>query len=125
MQNHINQKDREPRQKGLMHIDYSFKIKGNSLQFKFNSGLQDDTEGILDDQNLHESTVEALSAIVSRISKRNNLIKIADHFLAGWATIAEYKDDSFASDSENFKKIMQAESSALAKKQKQKLIYLI
>ena len=37
-----------------MHNDYSFKSKGNSLQFKFNSGLQGDIEDILDEQNLHE-----------------------------------------------------------------------
>ena len=35
-----------------MHNDYSFESKGNSLQFKFNSGLQDYIDGILDDQNL-------------------------------------------------------------------------
>ena len=67
----------------------SFKSKGNSLQFNFNAGLQDDIEDILYDQNLHESTVEALNAIVSKISKRNKLIKIADRSPAGWANIAE------------------------------------
>ena len=98
-----------------MHNGYSFKSKGNSLQFKFNSKLQDDIQNILNDQNLHESAVEALNAIVSKISKRNKLIKIADRSAAVWATIAEYKDDPFASDSEDSKKIRQAENRALAK----------
>ena len=89
MQNQIDQKYREPPTKRAMHNDYSFKSKGNSLQFNFNAGLQDDIEDILYDQNLHESTVEALNAIVSKISKRNKLIKIADRSPAGWATIAE------------------------------------
>ena len=105
MQNQIDQKYREPPKKRAMHNDYSFKSKGNSLQFKFNAGLQDDIEDILDNQNLHESTVEALNAIVSKISKRNKLIKIPDRSLAGGATIAEYEDDPFASDSEDSKKI--------------------
>ena len=89
MQNQIDQKYREPPTKRAMHNDYSFKSKGNSLQFNFNAGLQDDIEDILYDQNIHESTVEALNAIVSKISKRNKLIKIADRSPAGWATIAE------------------------------------
>ena len=78
MQNQIDQKYREPSRKRAMHNDYSFKSKGNSLQFKFNSGLQGDIEDILDEQNLHESNVETFNAIVSKISKRNKLIKIAN-----------------------------------------------
>ena len=37
-----------------MHNGYCFKSTGNSLQFKFNAGVRDDIEDILDDQNLHE-----------------------------------------------------------------------
>ena len=115
MQNQIDQKYREPPKKRALHNDYSLKIEGNSLQFKFNSRLQNDIEDILDEQNLHESTVEALNAIISKISKRKKLRKIADRSPAGWATIAEYEDDPFASDLEDSKKIRQAESRALAK----------
>ena len=80
-----------------MYNDYSFKSKCNSLQFKFKSWLQDDIEDIHNDQYLHES------------------IKITDRSPPGWATIAEYKDDPFASDSENSKKIWLAENTALPK----------
>ena len=98
-----------------MRNNYSFQSKGNSLPFKFNSVLQDDIEDILDDQNFHEPIIEALNAIVSKISKRKKLIKIVDRSSAVWATIAEYVDDPFASDSEDSKKIRQAENRTLAK----------
>ena len=108
----IDQKYWEPPRK---HNDYSFKSKGSSLQFRFNSGLQHDIEDTLDDQNCHESTVEALKAKVFKIAKRSKEIKIADRFPAGWATIAEYEGNLFASDSEDSKKIRQAENRAFAK----------
>ena len=85
-------------------------LKVNSSQFKFSAGLQDDIEDILDYQNLPEFTVEALNAIVSKLSKRNKFIKIAVRSPAGSATIAEYEDDLLASDSKDSKKIRQAQN---------------
>ena len=52
-------------------------------------------------------------AIVSKISKRKKLIKIAARSPVGWAT--EYEGDPLANDSEDFKKIQQVENRALAK----------
>ena len=95
MQNQIDQKYREPLRKRAIHNDY-FKSKVNFQQFKFNSGLQENIKDIHDD-HLHESTVEALKAIVSKISKRNKIIKNTDCSPAGWATIVEYQDDPFGS----------------------------
>ena len=46
MQSRINQKCRELRRSRVIHKDYSFKSKDNSLQFKFSSGLQDDLKDI-------------------------------------------------------------------------------
>ena len=58
MQNQIDHKYRQPPKKRAMHNDQSFKSKVNSLQFKFDAGLRDDIEDILDDQILHELTVK-------------------------------------------------------------------
>ena len=74
-------------EKKAIHSDYSFKVK--LFFYNSNSGLQYDTQEILDDQNLHESTIEALNAIVSEISKKNRLIRTTDRSLPGWVTIAE------------------------------------
>lgn len=46
-------------------------------------------------------------------------MKTVDRFLAGRAPIAEYKDDSFVSDSDDSKKNRQAENRALAKNKNQ------
>lgn len=46
-------------------------------------------------------------------------MKTVDRFLAGRAPIAEFKDDSFASDSDDSTKIWQAENKAPAKNKNQ------
>ena len=66
------------REKGEYTTTTSFKSKSDSLQFSSTLDYKGDIEDILDEQNLHESTVEALNDIVSKISKRNKLIKNAD-----------------------------------------------
>ena len=48
MQNQIDQKYREPPRRRTMQNEFPFKSKSNSLQFKLNSGLQDDMEKIPD-----------------------------------------------------------------------------
>lgn len=46
---------------------------------------------------------------------RNNLIKTIDRYLAGWDIVEDNKVNSFASDSDEGKKIRQAENRALSK----------
>ena len=62
---------------------------------------------------------QLLNTIVSKGTKRNKVIKIVSRSLAGRTPIAEYKDDSFVSDSDDSKKNRQAENRALAKNKNQ------
>ena len=102
MQSKIDQRYREKWQ-----YTATILLKVKLFFYNSNSGLQYDTQEILDDQNLHESTIEALNAIVSEISKKNRLIRTTDCSLPGWVTIAEYEDGPFASNSEDSKKLRQ------------------
>ena len=45
-----------------------------------------------------------------KYQRETNFIKVADRSPAGWTTIAEYEDEPLASDSEDSKKIRQAEN---------------
>ena len=101
IQNQIDQKYSKSLKKRAIHNHYSFKSNGNSLQFKFNSGLQDEIEDILNEHNLHESTNEALNTNVSITSKRNKVLKIANHYLVGWGTVAEHEVSPFTNDWED------------------------
>ena len=51
---------------------------------------------------------------------RNKLINIADSIEGGWAVVAEYKKEPIVCDSNDCKRIRQAESRALKKKNTKK-----
>ncbi|XP_033730613.1 uncharacterized protein LOC117320027 [Pecten maximus] len=102
--------------------EVKFKFNGNQKQFEFNTEVLDELE--LAEKAVQKSdansTLLSLSKIKTLIHKRNKLIRIADKSSCGWDTVKEYESDELASDSEDEKKIRQAEFRAQRKKRVQK-----
>ena len=71
---------------------------------------------------LEISVVEDIEAstdeIVKDINSRNKLIKIADRTEGGWTTVEEYQQIDYADDSDDDRKIRQANARALQKKRR-------
>ena len=79
--------------------------------------LQDIIGNILDEQ---DPVSPSLKAVISKLKKRNKLIKIVDSTEGGWAVVAEYEKKSIGSNSDDCKRIRQAETRALKKKDTEK-----
>ena len=79
--------------------------------------LQDIIDNISDEQ---DPVSTSLKAVISKLKKRNKLIKIADSTEGGWAVVAEYEKEPIGSDSDDCKRIRQAETRALKKKNTEK-----
>ena len=58
----------------------------------------------------------SLKAVVSQLKKRNKLFKIADLTEGSWAVVEEYEKKPIGSNSDDCKRIKQAETRALKKK---------
>ena len=63
--------------------------------------------------------------LTAKLKRRNKLIKMADRSVLGWDTVTEYEDDPSASDSDDGKKIRQAENRVLTKRKSKKSNKLI
>ena len=62
----------------------------------------------------------SLKTVIYNLKKRNKLIKIVDLIEGGWAVVVEYEKVPIESDSNDCKRIRQAETRALKEKNTEK-----
>ena len=79
--------------------------------------LQDIINNISDEQ---DSVSTSLKAVASKQEKRNKLIKLVDSTEGGWAVVAEFEKEPIVSDSDDCKRMRQAETRALKKENTEK-----
>ena len=76
----------------------SFKRKGNEIQYKFNSKLQDSLEEVKThlETNVVEKAKESLTEGTLLLTNRQKLILLADKSESGWRTVEEYSQPARA-----------------------------
>ena len=122
LQNQISQKEPE-KKKRKIETDETFNKRGHKIQTFFNNGIIEDIEEIIDEIGDADNQMSsALQNIVTKIKKRNKLIKIADSSEQGWAVVDEYQKTPIGSDSDDCKRIRQAITTVNKNKNKNKSI---
>ena len=95
----------------------SFKFKGNQVQFELNIEILEDINFAIRyvETGSQSKAVSVLKESVSRLKKRNKLIRIADKSEGWWKTVDGYLSDEVVSDSKDEKRIRAADSRAVRK----------
>ena len=113
----------EPSNKNAKMEDiFKFKHKGNRVQFEFNNQILQIVQNLSsvlnnDDPSKANDLCDDLTA---KLKCRNKLIKMANRSPLGWDTVAEYEADPIASNSDDGKRIRQADNRALSKQKSKK-----
>ena len=86
-------------------------------QYEFNARILEDLENLKKYIKRRDDKKAKLTCneILANVEKRQKCIRMADKSIAGWGTVQEYLTDEIARDSEDEKKIRQAEKWALEK----------
>ena len=95
-----------------------FKFKGNKRQYDFNSDILERVKVATDliEKRKESKALKSLDKVVEALNGRNKLIRMADKSQAGWDIVEGYLTDELASDSDDEKRIRQAEARTLKKK---------
>ena len=92
----------------------SFRLELHRIQFEFNLDVQEGLERIA--SGVRQKDVDLCKDLISKLKKRNKLIKVADKSPGDWTTVREYEEPSLCgSDSEDDRKLKQAEARAIKK----------
>ena len=106
------------KQKLKKEVSLSFRNKGNKQQYEFNLeqlAKLEEAKSLLEIGSVRRLT-KKIDEVISDIQKRNKLIRLADRSAGGWMTVQEYMPDELASDSDDSRKMRQAENRATKKR---------
>ena len=106
------------KQKLKKEVSLSFRNKGNKQQYEFNLeqlAKLEEVKSLLEIDSVLRLT-KKIDEVISDIQKRNKLIRLADRSAGGWMTVQEYMPDELASDSDDSRKMRQAENRATKKR---------
>ena len=106
------------KQKLKKEANVSFRNKGNKLHYEFNLeqlAKLEAAKSLLEIGSVRRLT-KKIDELISEMQKRNKLIRLADRSAGGWMTVQEYMPDELASNSDDSRKMRQAENKATKKR---------
>ena len=90
------------------------------VQFEFNrQRIVQNISSVLKNDDASNAN-DLCDDLPGKLKPRNKLIKMTDWSALGWETVAKYESDRIASDSDDGKKIKQAEKRTLTKRKRKR-----